>query len=94
MIVEPVAFSKSNAPNTTKGTVVNTTKDTLKDWKLAVSIRKITMMAINKPFARLSIVSSNTGIIPATFTFTPFGNSPKEAMAASTSFCALAKSVL
>src|SRR5690242_9152389 len=60
--VEPVSNNNPNEPTNTAGTVQSTTSDTLNDWKLAVSIRKITTTATSKPDCRLSNVSVNTFI--------------------------------
>src|SRR3984957_8014968 len=81
--VEPVSINNPKEPNNTAGTVHNVTSDTLNDWKLAASIRKITITATINPFCRLASVSTSTLLKPRISTTNPRGSLPSEA----TAFC-------
>ena len=92
--VEFVSLNITKAPKTTAGIVVRMTIDTLKDWKFADNIKKITTMATKSPDCKLSNVSVNTLLKPMGSTVSPLGNSPSEAMAFLTSSVAVPKSFL
>ena len=47
--VDPVIINKASEPSSTAGTVHKVTNDTLKDWKFAASMRKITTIATSRP---------------------------------------------
>ncbi|MNG09448.1 hypothetical protein D3C84_928670 [compost metagenome] len=91
--VEPVIVSINKAPKTTAGTVVKITRETLNDWKLAASIKKITNTATNNPVCKLLNVSVSTVLSPIGVINKPRGNSPKELIVLLTSFEAVPKSV-
>src|SRR6187402_2396922 len=92
--VAPVNFTKNNEPNNTAGTVDNTTNDILNDWKLAASIKNITITATNSPVCKLSKVSVSVLLMPRCSTVKPRGSLPRCDRASLTSLVAVPRSLL